>query len=580
MSNNSKRTAVAFYGKMRIPTIGHAEAVKKAKSIADETGGKLQIGLSPTSQPLTAKSKREHASRIFQHPVMPEGEHTKNVFSFLSHLNKRADHLHLVAGSDRAQEYHHILSKYNGKPDKQGNVQFNYKSWKVHPVEGERVDTDKDPTKMNRDELVKSVSASKVEHLAKTGNYKHFAAYHPDVPKRHVRSLYNEIRRAPQEDLNEEMTIGQTMSRSLMPQIKDPTEFKDFLKKQGLDYSEGEMSTHDLKTTQSEFDPEKIKGIIEKGSTKPIVVSNDNHILDGHHRAIADDVTTGKTNGIKVNASILSLLDLTRRHYPTALNEELTHDTMGPMLDSFLQFAKGYLHIKALPYVEMGKTGSTSFGGYNPSEKKIVLDIKGRHKIDSLRTLAHELVHHRQNEEGRLKDVEKDGRTGSPIEDEANAMAGRMMREFGRANPKEFHSLDEEFASLAEKSEAMRRWDNEVANQTLNTTGGTPPEQKNVDGPIQFRESAIDRRFKKMSEGIISNVNDILGLPQTDGVSDTYSISKNPSTVGGITGGYGFSEETVTRRRKIKLSEVMDTVGLSSPIGAASKYKDGDFPGN
>jgi hypothetical protein len=53
---------------------------------------------------------------------------------------------------------------------------------------------------------------------------------------------------------------------------------------------------------------------------------------------------------------------------------------------------------------------------------------------DILRTLAHELVHHMQN----LNGDELNGDDGSGIENEANAMAGVIMREFGRENPEIF----------------------------------------------------------------------------------------------------------------------------------------------
>ena len=44
--------------------------------------------------------------------------------------------------------------------------------------------------------------------------------------------------------------------------------------------------------------------------------------------------------------------------------------------------------------------GRTAF--YDPSELKIVLFITGRHPKDILRSFAHELIHHVQNERGDL----------------------------------------------------------------------------------------------------------------------------------------------------------------------------------
>jgi Zn-dependent peptidase ImmA (M78 family) len=51
---------------------------------------------------------------------------------------------------------------------------------------------------------------------------------------------------------------------------------------------------------------------------------------------------------------------------------------------------------------------------------------------DLLRTLAHELVHRKQSEDGRID--YNSGKTGSEIENEANAMAGVLLRKFGKQN--------------------------------------------------------------------------------------------------------------------------------------------------
>jgi Zn-dependent peptidase ImmA (M78 family) len=75
-----------------------------------------------------------------------------------------------------------------------------------------------------------------------------------------------------------------------------------------------------------------------------------------------------------------------------------------------------------------------SFGGYYPQEQEIKIVVHNRNMADILRTLAHELVHHMQN----LNGDELNGEDGSPTENEANAMAGIIMREFGRQNPEIF----------------------------------------------------------------------------------------------------------------------------------------------
>ena len=44
--------------------------------------------------------------------------------------------------------------------------------------------------------------------------------------------------------------------------------------------------------------------------------------------------------------------------------------------------------------------GKTAY--YDPQEEKVVLYVTNRHPKDILRSFAHELVHHKQNCEGRL----------------------------------------------------------------------------------------------------------------------------------------------------------------------------------
>jgi cytidyltransferase-like protein len=71
-----------------------------------------------------------------------------------------------------------------------------------------------------------------------------------------------------------------------------------------------------------------------------------------------------------------------------------------------------------------------SFGYFDPNSNKIWIYCGNRNMGDILRTLAHELVHRKQDEDGRIS--YESGKTGSEIENEANAMAGVLLRDFGK----------------------------------------------------------------------------------------------------------------------------------------------------
>jgi len=123
------------------------------------------------------------------------------------------------------------------------------------------------------------------------------------------------------------------------------------------------------------------------------------------------------------------------------LREEVTRKELAPMLDSFVSFASNKLGLKSMPNVRY-KTDDdqyNSFAAYNPTSNELSICTANRHPMDIFRSVAHELVHHKQNEDGRLgKNISKEGSTGSNIENEANAEAGKIMRWFAKANPDMF----------------------------------------------------------------------------------------------------------------------------------------------
>ena len=111
--------------------------------------------------------------------------------------------------------------------------------------------------------------------------------------------------------------------------------------------------------------------------------------------------------------------------------------TLIDALRDFLSLAIKHLELKELPKIKLLDEVETdhmpSFGKFSNDDRTIHLGIKNRHPNDILRTLAHELTHYAQGEQDRL-DADS-WQTGSTIEDEANAEAGVIMREFNKQFP-------------------------------------------------------------------------------------------------------------------------------------------------
>jgi len=124
--------------------------------------------------------------------------------------------------------------------------------------------------------------------------------------------------------------------------------------------------------------------------------------------------------------------------------QRLTESETGT-IGEFIKYAIKNLGIQnpprnlSLSYDNAKAKEMKSFGYFDPNDNKIWVYVKNRNMADILRTLAHELVHRKQNEDGRL-DITS-GETGSPIENEANAVAGILLRDFGKINNSIYEGL-------------------------------------------------------------------------------------------------------------------------------------------
>lgn len=123
----------------------------------------------------------------------------------------------------------------------------------------------------------------------------------------------------------------------------------------------------------------------------------------------------------------------------TLLREALTKigdEKYTTRINDFVRFAKEYLGINSGDVMLMSdRTQLSTTAAYG--DGKIMVYIKNRAIVDVMRSIAHELVHHKQDLDGRLKpeDHDKNNEAGSPIENEANSIAGVLIRLYGKKNP-------------------------------------------------------------------------------------------------------------------------------------------------
>jgi hypothetical protein len=107
------------------------------------------------------------------------------------------------------------------------------------------------------------------------------------------------------------------------------------------------------------------------------------------------------------------------------------------IVEDFIEFGKRELSLGDDFKINLTDNSSSveTLGNYDIDGKEITVVKKNRAIPDIIRSIAHEMVHHNQNVRGDLKGNRGEGEEGSPWEDEANARAGRLVRQFGDDNP-------------------------------------------------------------------------------------------------------------------------------------------------
>ena len=111
-------------------------------------------------------------------------------------------------------------------------------------------------------------------------------------------------------------------------------------------------------------------------------------------------------------------------------------------VNDFIQHVVKQLGINPAPEIVIHtdpewSEGNHSFGRYEPESNTLNVSMPNRHILDVFRTIAHELVHcdQHQTQGGLPLDA---GETGSEYENDANARAGIIMRDFAAAHPEYF----------------------------------------------------------------------------------------------------------------------------------------------
>ena len=176
------KTASFAFGRMNPPTIGHKKLADTVIAQAGDPYIFLSQSQKPQTDPLDFTTKVALARQFF--PGISVGDPSvKTIIEALTKLDSLGyDNIIYVAGSDRIQDFTELLNKYNGTPDKSGNIAYTFKDIKVVSA-GER-----DPDA----EGAEGMSASKMRAAAAKGDFEAFKSGTPE-PKL-AQTMYDRVR--------------------------------------------------------------------------------------------------------------------------------------------------------------------------------------------------------------------------------------------------------------------------------------------------------------------------------------------------------------------------------------------------
>jgi hypothetical protein len=168
--------------------------------------------------------------------------------------------------------------------------------------------------------------------------------------------------------------------------------------------------------------------------TKGVVTKIDSNVFQGvgeEHLSI--NWENGRTLKILLPHDKIKIIKRGDRDTGVVGRLELTEDK----IDDFVDFVSGDLELEDNFTVDITNDSDDveTLASYDINDNEVTVLGKNRSLPDIIRSVAHELVHHKQNERGELTGRQEEGEDGSPWEDEANSKAGEIVRKFGKENP-------------------------------------------------------------------------------------------------------------------------------------------------
>lgn len=190
VKEEKEKRAVFTFGRFNPPTTGHQKLIDAVKNTAKKQGGEHHIFAShtqdKTKNPLGFDEKVGFMKKMYPKTNINSSNTVRNVLDAAKSLQARGvTHGTLVVGSDRVDEFHNLLSKYNKHPsDPAYDPKKHFHIPHLSVVSAGQRDPDA--------EGVEGMSASKMRGHATAGNFKEFSKGVPN--QTHAKPMYDVVR--------------------------------------------------------------------------------------------------------------------------------------------------------------------------------------------------------------------------------------------------------------------------------------------------------------------------------------------------------------------------------------------------
>jgi hypothetical protein len=191
------------------------------------------------------------------------------------------------------------------------------------------------------------------------------------------------------------------------------------------------------------------------------------------------------------------------------IKEQTPNLTPEEIVGNFLDFCQDNLGYRTPASVELvtDRDKLVTLASYNLNDSSVRVYSKNRALADILRSIAHELVHHKQLEDGRIDVNNPPQDVGGEIEDEANAVAGQLVKAFAYTDVNIYENWSKSRAVGRGQTFCQDKEENITITDTVKGYG-----QNLIHGTTKTKENNFKPNLREGSFSIPAQSKDLLGL--------------------------------------------------------------------